>query len=163
MKRLLLLPPVLLALTLTACADPPSGPSDTALTPTAPSFAVTENMWGDAPWNWFNPCGPTPEEVLLQGRIHIVFKQKGDKFEVRINSDGLKGVGQTTGNEYVFQAGEHTSIVPSNSLPYTGTVDARYRLMSRGSADNLFMVVHFVYTTPPFEFTEFTTTTECKG
>jgi len=162
MKRLLLLFPVLLALTLTACADAPSGPSDTTLTPTAPSFAVTQN-WFDMNSTIFNSCGPTPEEVLVQGRIHQVVKQHGDKLEFRTNYDALKGVGQTTGNTYVSQISAHEIQVPFTSLPFSLTSDWRQRIISKGSADNFFIGFHMIWTFPPFVVTEFTITSDCQG
>ena len=154
---------VLAALVLVGCADATSGPSATVLVPAGPSLAVTGNLWTDVAWNWTNTCGPTPEEVSLEGRLHIVFKEDGDKFEAKVTSDAFKGIGQITGTEYVFTLREQTTIVPPTSTPFTATTDARYQVISQGSADNLFTVVHFVYTNPPFEIKEFTTTNECKG
>jgi len=163
MKRLLLLPPVLLALTLTACADAPSGPSDTALTPTAPSFAVTQNAWSDVSVDWYHTCGPTPEMVSLQGRYHQVVKQQGDKLQVMVNFSGLKGVGQTTGNTYVAQQFQHFFLVPFPSPSYSETLDIREQMISKGSADNFFVVYHAIFTYPTFEFTENSLTIDCKG
>jgi hypothetical protein len=151
----------LLALALTACTDAPSGPSDTALTPTAPSFAVTGNDWFDVSLDWFNTCGPTQEMVSIKGRFHEVVKQTGDKYEWRFNSNALTGVGQTTGNTYVAKFMEDNVVVlaPGSS---SQTLDIRYQLISKGSADSFFLVFHMTFTDPPPTST-FTQTIDCKG
>jgi len=148
----------LLALTLTACTDAPSGPSDTALTPTAPSFAVLANDWF-VHNGYLVSCGPTPEVVFVQGRRHQVVKQTGDKFELRLNIE-FKGVGQTTENTYVAQFNGY--VLQVIGPPFSQTSATRMRLIAKGSADNVTFVDHVTITSPPLVITS-TFTSDCKG
>jgi Tfp pilus assembly protein PilX len=161
---LLLLP--VLALTLTACTDAPSGPSDPALAPTAPSFAVISNRWEDVSMSLFNSCGSTPEPVLVSGKVHEVVKQTSDEVEFRTNYE-LKGVGQTTGNTYVMHIKNVSVVVTLPGPVYVQTAEYRDRMISKGSTDNLFIVIHSTYVNDPSNqpgyFTENTFTSDCKG
>lgn len=160
MKRLLLLLPVL-ALTLTACTDAPSGPSQTARTPIAPSLAVTQNGWFDVSVDWFNICGPTPEMVSIRGRLHQVVTQKGDESEFRVNAAALTGVGQTTGNTYVAKF-QQDNVVVFDPGWSSQTLEIRIRMISKGSADNFIYVFHSSFTVSPPSATSWSTI-ECEG
>lgn len=90
----------------------------------------------------FNSC--TGEFVQINGEVHTQFtpanQEHGAHF--RMNATGT-GVGEVTGIEYVFSQTFHQQIknAPSGAFEFTG--EDTIRLISKGSAENEFMLVRF--------------------
>jgi hypothetical protein len=129
----------LLALSITACSD--SAPAPTAL-PDSPALGITViQNHNDTPVIVDdNPC--LPEAVAFSGKVHTVAKLNDDgTIDVRTNFAGLKGVGLTSGVDYVLQQNSHGTVLDPNPLPFHQTVEFHTRVISKGGLPNHHLIV----------------------
>lgn len=170
MKRFALLA---FAFTWLAACDSPSAP--TPQTPAlktapvgAPSFAKIANYTYDISGGVYNPCPPA-ELVLVQGSIHFLITGEqtpaGSDVKVHLNTQGIEGVGLTSGDRYQWILNEKYDFEFSNvpPFPFEQEFEYRYRLIRQGSDDNLWVRQTVRYSYPPFEFEIIRNEFECRG
>jgi hypothetical protein len=156
----------LVALAVTACSD--SVPTATSDPSDTPRLGVTvQQLHSDVEDRLiFNPC--EPELVKFSGKVHRVIMIRDDgTIELRINYAALKGVGQTTGDEYVVQLNTHVVILDDLPFPIKQVVDSHNRAISRGKAQNFDLVFHetldIAFDGAPAVITDLTVSTSCRG
>jgi|SRR6185295_15572523 len=131
MKRIVL--SGFVAILLTACLDTPTAPPAGT-----PNLAVVTNERTDLTGTVvFNECNG--EDVLLQGIGHLVVTdnpQNGTHFQIHIQAVGLKGIGLSSGLEYVWVEQSRVADVFLENGAGSGLLSAHLRAVSKGAAEN---------------------------
>lgn len=157
---------------LAAC-DTPSAP--TPPTPTlkmvpvgAPSSAKLSNEKFYISFTAFNPCPPT-ELVAVEGWYHYLVTGEqtpaGSDIKIHLNTQGIEGVGLTSGDRYQFIQNQKSDFEFSNvpPFPFEQEFDFRYQLIRQGSDDNLWIRQTTRFSYPPYEFEIIRNEFECRG
>jgi hypothetical protein len=160
------------AFTWLAACDSPSAPtSQTPVLKTAPagapSFAkiVNEKFVISGP-EW-NPCRPT-EFVEFSGSSHFLVTGEvtptGTHIKTHINTQGIEGVGRTSGNRYRVLRNVK-DVVEFTALPFHSSdeIDGRFRLIRQGSKGNLWLRLTIRTSFPPLKFEIIRNEIECRG
>ena len=86
-----------------------------------------------------NPCAEA-ERVRLTGDVHVVLKKKANgervSYSGQVNAAGIKGTGTPSGRSYTA-SGSGKITTDEEALPADFFVTGRFRLISKGSAENL--------------------------
>lgn len=92
----------------------------------------------------------TGEDILVEGEYHYVIKTRYNKktdtttFDFQVNAHGT-GVGVDSGTQYVFNDTYRDSTVVPGSGGFTETLLDRIRLISPGSAPNVFITARGLF------------------
>ena len=169
MKRCALLA---LGLTLPIACDTPSGPSvpqsslqQVAL---APASVKVRNETETVSGTVFNLCAPA-EAVAINGRVHTVFtsRETPTSFHTKAhtNSQGVEGIGVTSGDRYRFVQNLKEDFSASFLPPFASETqfDIRTRIVRQGRNDNHYLRQTIRMSFPPFEFEIIRTVIECRG
>jgi hypothetical protein len=163
-----LLTAALVSLALAGCSDSPAPPTaiaDVADTPTR-AVSVTQNHSETILLETTNPC--VPEKVEFSGKVHSMRKELSDgSIEIRTNFAGLKGVGLTTGTEYVLQQNSLVVVLEPSPPPFQQIIEFHSRVIARGSTDDFHVfgertIIVNPFPDPPTIVTQ-VTRTECHG
>lgn len=163
MKRAALL--AILFTGLAGCDTPVSAPSSLRPEAPGPSFAQAFNDKIFVSGTLFNPC-PPEEFVAFEGFVHS--HATGDltppdfDFKFHFNAQGVEGVGLTSGDGYSIQENAKDDVVASGEV-LDETFDDRFRMIRRGSRDNLWLRFKVRLTAPPFTVEIIKDEIECRG
>ena len=171
MKRFALLA---FAFTLLAACETPSAPTPpTATLPEISVAASSVKLFNDKFGVSFivsNPCPPA-EDVAFGGSIHILstgaVTPTSSDTKFHYNTQGIEGVGLSSGDRYLYIQNEKTDSEFSfvYPFPFEQENDVRFRLIRQGSDDNLWIrhTFRFSYSPPLFEFEIIREEIECRG
>jgi hypothetical protein len=137
-----------------ACDQPTAPAPPTRFAANGPSFdntAVRDNESIDLSGTAVSPC--TGEPIVFQGSAHIVatFQPTTDGFTVstHLNTQGVTGVGLTTGTKYQFVEVSNETLTAASDQSGTASVSTQFRVISDGSADNFLLDAQYTFTFPP--------------
>ena len=141
----------ILAAPLAACSDTSEGPLGPRGLSEASAFVETTSVFFPVELETFVPCanGGAGEIVVLSGNLHDLFHVtiNGNRFKVKVHSQpqGIRGVGQTTGDRYrgtgVTQETFGGSLVNGQA---SSTFVNNFRIVGQGPGNNFAIheVVH---------------------
>jgi hypothetical protein len=115
-----------------------------------------------------NTCPPEEDVDLLNGFLHtLVTGEIGPTsahVTIRVNAQGIEGVGQVTGDRYSVPANSKEEITITAEPPtFSQEFDLRFRLIRAGSLDNLRLRITFTFTDPPGTTDVRRFEIECRG
>ncbi len=134
----------------------------------AKAEAETIKLSDSAPYSLFNDCtGEFVSGVVsLEATINIITDGNGGFHYHFIDIFDGNGVGETSGIQYEGSQTDHESFHGSSNGAVEDTFTLDFRLISRGSADNIMLhILAHVTVTPNGEATSeiLTETVKCKG
>lgn len=152
---------------LAACETPPSAPTPLEPMVPRPSFAQVFHEKEAVFDVTFYECAPE-ELVQFQGFVHrhteVLETPTSTRLTFHTNSQGLEGVGLTTGDRYsVADTDGKSEFVEFSSGSLEGTVDFRRRLIRHGSGDNAWVRFKEKFTFPPLAVETIKFQVECRG
>jgi hypothetical protein len=152
---------------LAACEPPPSAPAPREPIVPQPSFAQVFHQKEDVFDVTFYEC--TPEELVqFQGLVHthteVVETPTSTRLTIHTNSQGLEGVGLTSGDRYsVADADGKNETIEFASGSSEGTFVFRRRLIRHGSGDNAWVSFEQKFSFPPLAVEIIKLRVECHG
>jgi Tol biopolymer transport system component len=124
------------------------------------------NQQYDVSYYQVNPCNG--EAIIMSGRYHvngtITTTDNGSESSFHLNTDGVEGIGQTTGLKYVY----HEQTRQDNLFtfnPYLSKFEfgSSYDVISQGSTQNFHSEFAYSYTYPPGDFQILRDRSRCVG
>ena len=156
------------ATTALAACETPSGPTQQTPSLEMPSLAKISNEKIRVSGLMLNSCPPA-EFVQVEGWMHRVITGEvtptSTDIKVHLNTQGIKGVGVTSGDRYIVAQNAKNDIEYSDIPPVFSFEEqsSRFRMVRLGSADNYYFTETFRITYPPLLFETLRYEIECRG